>query len=255
LKKTSTDSIILRDSGIVHITQPFKGHRFTLDSVLLADFCRMKPRARVLEPGAGTGVVSLLLAKRFPKARFVADEFDAHAYKLLVENIRRNGLDDTIVPIDTNIRYLNRSLSPNSFDVIVANPPYRQSGTGRQSPSPERQVARHDGAASLPCWLNLQSLLKHRGKYVLVFPADRAAELMGLLREKKLEPKRLRFVHPYLNKPALLVLLEAVKGAHAGLDVLSPLIVHAQDGGYTDELKAIYGMHKNGPADKRRNQD
>jgi len=242
VNRTSTDSIALRDSGIVYITQPLKGHRFTLDSILLADFCRIKPKDRVLEPGAGTGIISLLLAKKFPHARFVADEFDSHAYDLLSGNIRKNGLENNIVPVDKDIKYLSRSIAPNAFDAIIANPPYIKSGAGRKSPSLERQTARHDQAASLPLWLNLQALLKTKGKYFLVFPAYRAVELTSLLREKKLEPKRLRFVHPHMHKPASLVLLEAVKGAGAGIEVLPPLIVHEQDCGYTDEMKEMYGM-------------
>jgi tRNA1Val (adenine37-N6)-methyltransferase len=67
------DSISLRDAGIVSIVQPIKGFRFTLDSLLLADFCRIKPRDRTLELGAGTGIISILLARKFPGARFVAD--------------------------------------------------------------------------------------------------------------------------------------------------------------------------------------
>ena len=86
------DSISLRNAGIVSITQQKKGVRFTLDSLLLADFCCIKPRDRVLEPGAGTGIISLLLARKFPKARFVADEIEPGAYKLLLHNIEDNGL-------------------------------------------------------------------------------------------------------------------------------------------------------------------
>ena len=92
------DSISLRSAGIVFITQQKKGVRFTLDSLLLADFCSIKPRDRVLEPGAGTGIISLLLARKFPKARFVADEIEPHAYELLLHNIEDNGLARTSRP-------------------------------------------------------------------------------------------------------------------------------------------------------------
>ncbi len=234
------DSISLRDAGIVTIIQPKKGARFSLDSLLLADFSRMKPRDRVLEPGAGTGVVSILLAKKFPGAQFVADEVEPHAYDLLCRNIQDNGLADNIAPVDRDIRHLNRSIVPDAFDAIVANPPYTKWGTGRKSPSAERQTARHDRSAPLPLWLNLQTLLKNKGRYFLVFPARRAAELMALLRGNKLEPKRLRFVYPYAQKPASLVLLEAVKSAGVGLEALLPLVVHEAGGGYTEEMRRIY---------------
>lgn len=236
------DSISLRGAGVVTIVQQKHGNRFTLDSLLLVDFCRIKSNDRILEPGAGSGVISLLLAKKFPKTSIVADEFEPHAYELLNQNIEANGLPGRILPGDRNIRYLNRSIAQESFDVIVANPPYIKSGAGRQNPSRERLVARQDLSAPITVWLNLQRLLKNRGRYFLVFPADRATELLTLLHKKKLEPKRLRFVHSYQNKPASLILVEAVKSAASGLVVMPPLIVHEKGGGYSDEMREIYGM-------------
>jgi tRNA1Val (adenine37-N6)-methyltransferase len=236
------DSISLRGAGVVYITQPKKGARFTLDSLLLADFCRIKPHDRILEPGAGTGVISLLLAKKYPHARFVADEVEPLAYGLLCQNIKNNGLCDSIVSVDGDVNYLSRSIAPNAFDVIVANPPYVQVGTGRACPSIERQTARQDQAASINSWINLQTLLKTRGRYILVFPARRSVELMFSLSGKKLQPKRLRFAHPYHDKPASLVLIEAIKGTGAGLEILPPLIIHEQGGGYSEEMRKIYGL-------------
>lgn len=236
------DSISLRGAGVVTITQPRKGFRFTLDSLLLADFCRIKPRARVLEPGAGTGIISLLLAKKFPQARFLADEIDPRACELLGQNIVTNGLSGNIVPLAQDIGQLGRTLERETFDVIVANPPYTKCGSGKTSPSNERQVARQDQTASLVLWLDLQRLLKNKGRYVLVFPASRIAELISLLRERNLEPKQLRFAHPFEDKPASIVLIEAIKAGGIGLKVLPPLIVHEEGGGYTAEMREIYGV-------------
>lgn len=242
MESITHDSISLRDAGVVYVAQPGKGFRFTQDSVLLADFCRIKTGDRVLEPGAGTGIISLLLAKKFPAARFVVDEVEPIVYSLLLCNIGTNGLSEKIVSLDQDVRCLHRSFALNAFDVIVANPPYGKWGHGRTSPSFSRQAARQDRLAPLPAWLNLQKLLKNGGRYFLVFPAPRAAELISLLRQKQLEPKRLRFVHPRLHKPASLVFIEAVKAAGAGLEVLPPLIVHGENGGYSDEMRQIYAL-------------
>jgi tRNA1Val (adenine37-N6)-methyltransferase len=241
MTSATLDSISLRNAGVVSIAQPKKGFRFTLDSLLLADFCRLRKRDRFLEPGAGTGIISILLARKFPSARIIAVEVELQAFDLLCQNIRRNGLVDVIIPLDRDIRYLGRSLAPGSFDVIIANPPFTKCGTGKTSPSRERQTARQDETASLAHWLDLQILLKDRGRYFLVFPAGRAAELMSLLRERGLEPKRLRCVHPFQDKPASLVLIEAIKTKGIGLDILPPLIVHQKSGGYSKELQEIYG--------------
>ncbi|MGE5807852.1 MAG: tRNA1(Val) (adenine(37)-N6)-methyltransferase [Nitrospirota bacterium] len=248
MESITHDSISLRGAGVVYVAQPKTGFRFTQDSILLADFCSLKSGDRVLEPGAGTGVISLLLAKKFPAARFVADEVEPIAYGLLRRNIETNGLSERIVPLDRDARYLNRSFAQSSFDIIVANPPYRKAGHGRTSPSAFRQTARQEPRAPLAAWLNLHKMLKNGGRYFLVFPAPRAGELMAQLRKKKIEPKRLRFVHPRLHKPASLVLIEAVKAAGIGMEVLPPLIVHGESGGYSEEMRQVYELPQDSPS-------
>lgn len=236
------DTIALRGTGVVQILQPAKGHRFTLDSILLADFCRIKPKDRVLEPGSGSGVVSLLLAKKHPRAFFTAVEVQAQLANFCEQNIIDNSLDGRINVIARDLRRVSKTLDQGSFSVIVANPPYIKEGTGRISPHAARHIARHDRKASLESWLNLHRYLKNSGKYYLVFPAARLAELATLMKRRKLEPKRLRLVHPYRNKHASLVLLESVKEGGCGLEVLPPLIVHEAGGGYTEEMREIYGL-------------
>jgi len=242
MTSSTLDSIVLRNAGMVSIAQPKKGFRFTLDSLLLTDFCSVKPLDRILEPGSGTGIISILLARKFPRAWIVASEVEPQAFNLLCQNIQRNGLADVIMPLERDLRYLGRSIAPGFFDVIIANPPYIKNGTGRESPSREKQTARQDVTASLPHWLDLHTFLKNKGKYFLVFPASRSAEIMSLLRTRGMEPKRLRCVHPYQEKPASLVLIEARKTNGVGLEILPPLVVHEQGGGYSKEMRAIYGM-------------
>ncbi|HUI46943.1 MAG TPA: methyltransferase [Nitrospirota bacterium] len=233
------DQIALRGAGMVNITQPEKGARFTLDSLLLADFCRFKPRDAILEPGSGTGVISLLLAKKYPRASVVSVEVQATVAKLCSQNIADNGLDGRIVLLNQDIREIHRSLKPASFDAIVANPPYSRIGTGRQSPVQDRSTSRHDRLGTIQAWLDLRIFLRNRGRYFLVFPAGRTAEILSLLRAGKLEPKRIRFVHTRQDNPALLILIEAMKSAGPGLEVLAPLIVH-EAGGFSPEMRQIY---------------
>lgn len=237
------DSIALRGAGVIGITQPEKGHRFTLDSILLADFCRIRPKDRVLEPGAGTGIISLLLAKKHPAAHVTVVEIQPQLALLCERNAAANSLGNRILVIRRDLRRLGRTLDPGSFSAIVANPPYIKEGTGRTSPHASRQLARQDRAAPLAAWLNLHRYLKNGGKYSLVFPAARLAELAALMKKRKLEPKRLRMVHPYQDRPASLVLVEAVKHASTGLEVLPPLVIHRSGGDYSDEMTQIYGLN------------
>jgi tRNA1Val (adenine37-N6)-methyltransferase len=236
------DSISFRGAGVVAVTQQKKGARFTMDSLLLADFCRVNSRDRILEPGAGTGIISLLLAKRYPHTQIIAVEMHHATAELCRVNIAQNGLERRITLIVDDITHVKSALKPSSFDVIIANPPYSSWNAGRKSPSFERQTARHDKSAPLAAWLDLHTQLKNKGRYCLVFSAGRAAELLSLLRENKLEPKRLRFVHPADGKPAYLVLIEAVKSAGIGLEVMPPLIICDTAGSYTREIREIYHL-------------
>jgi len=239
--RATRDSIAMRGAGIVHVAQSSTGHRFTLDSILLADFCRVKPRERVLEPGAGTGIVSLLLAKKHPRSRFYPVEVQDDLYLLCSENLETNGLEN-VIPVHRDVRRLYQSIDPRHFDVLVANPPYRRSGTGRVSPDRGRKIARQDLFGEIELWLDLGKFLKQGGRYNLVFPAARLAELLALMRKRLLEPKRIRPVHPYQDKPASLALVEAVKAGGTGLEMLPPLVVHEPGGAYSREMKDIYGL-------------
>jgi tRNA1Val (adenine37-N6)-methyltransferase len=238
--QTTHDTISLRGAGVIQVTQPVTGHRFTLDSILLADFCRVKPGERVLEPGAGTGIISLLLAKKYPRAAFFAIEVQPSLASLCEQNITSNGLTGRMQMVRKDLRRIGRTLAPGSLSGIVANPPFIKEGSGRTSPDRSRHTARQAQTTSLGSWFNLQRYLKNGGRYCLIFPAARLAELVTLMRRRMLEPKRLRLVHPYADRPASLVLIEAVKQGGTGLEVLPPLIVHEQDGGYTEEMKDIY---------------
>jgi tRNA1Val (adenine37-N6)-methyltransferase len=236
------DSISLRGAGTIMIQQPKRGHRFTLDSVLLADFCRVKPKERVLEPGAGTGVISIALAKKHPRSLFYTVEIQPELVKLCEQNCIENGVQENVIRVKRDIRRFYQSINPGCFDAVVTNPPYMRTGTGRMSPLPERRVSRQDLLGKIEFWLDLHKFLKQRGRYTIVFPAIRLAEILSLMRARRLEPKRMRFVHPYCNKAASLVMIEAVKDAGVGLDVLPALFVHQTAGVYSEEMRRIYDL-------------
>lgn len=239
----TNDTIALRGTGVVRITQPVKGHRFTVDSILLADFCRIKPKERVLEPGAGTGIISLLLALKHPRSLFYPVEIQDSLYDLCRENYKANNLEN-VIPVHRDIRRLYQSIDPGGFDVVVTNPPYLKTGAGRLSADAGRRIARQDLLGRIEFWLALQKFLKQGGRYNLVFPAARLTELFAKMKKLPLEPKRLRLVHPFADRPASLFLIEAVKDGGTGLEVLPPLIVHEPGGGYTKEMRKIYGVEE-----------
>ena len=238
------DSIALRGAGVVYITQPKAAHRFTLDSLLLADFCRLRPRDTVLEPGTGSGIISILLARKFPASRLTAVEKEPEMANHARLNIDRNDLSSRVLLLEEDIRNLDKTDPAPVFDAIVTNPPYTKYGSGRRSPVKRKRVAREEISGSFEVWMDLQRFLRNRGRYFLIFPAARSGELISSLRSRKLEPKRARFVHSSPDKPALLILIEAIKAGGTGMEILPPLITHETNGNYSDEMQKIYGTKR-----------
>ncbi len=220
--------------------QPQDGYRFSIDALLLAGFVRLRPRERVVDLGAGCGVLALLLAAKFPQTFFVALELQARLACCVRLNTEANHLFNRVFPVRADLR--KPPLRPASFDVVVTNPPFRAPHTGRLSPSLEERIARHEIKATLTDVLEAaQGLLRERGRLYLVYPAQRLARLLAEARAKRLEPKLLRVVHSYPGDEGRLVLLEAVKGGGEELRILPPLFIYQRRGGpYAPEVEALF---------------
>lgn len=230
----------LRPAGL-KIIQAKSGYRFSLDPVLLCAFARVAKGERVADLGTGSGVLPLLLATRTGAGKIVGVEIQSTLADRARRSVLINGLQDKIDILEGDLRNLRGRLEPQAFDVVVANPPFRRPGTGRQAPVTERAVARHELAGGLADFLRAAAfLLKDGGRFYIVFLAERLVELLAGMRELRLEPKRLRCVHPRRGEGAGLVLVEGRKAGRAGLLVEPPL--HVYDGeAYSAEILAIYG--------------
>ena len=129
---------------------------------------------------------------------------------------------------------------PESFDLVVTNPPYRAPRSGRVNPDVEKQIARHEVRGKLMDFLRAAAyVLRKDGIFAGVFPAPRSVDLLAGMREQGIEPKRLRWVHSLVNDPASLVLVEGVKAGGVELRVMPPLIIYTRERKYTSELIAI----------------
>jgi len=227
--------------GSIIVYQPKKGFRFGIDSILLAHFLNLKPQDLVLEVGAGSGIISLIALKRFPKAKIFALELESIFIECLKRNILENKLQEKLFIIKGDIK--TSLFKSGIFDVIFSNPPYFKSKSGRKSPYEIENIARRDIEFELDEFLKkVSSLLKNKGKFYLVFTALRLAELIYLLKKNKLEPKLLRLVYSYPGSEAKLVLLLAVKNAKEEIRIFSPLYIYdSPKGNYTEEVKNMLG--------------
>ncbi len=212
-----------------------------MDAVLLAAFPILRRASQVAELGTGTGAVSLLLCARH-NCSVTGLELDPLLAELCSRNVRLNNLSDRVNIINADVRDVRKAFPPGGFDLVVANPPYRPAGKGRLRKG-ELAPACHELAGETQDFIFAAAwLLKYRGKFCLVQLPERLPELLAVCREYRLEPKRLQFVQPYQDKAPTAFLLEAIKGARPGLNVLPSLVVYNKDGSHTKELLACYDI-------------
>ncbi len=226
--------------GTLTIVQPADGYRFSLDSLLLADFARPRMQDRVLDLGCGCGVIAAMIAHLHRPRAVVGIELQQE----LAECARRNASENRLVNmavIQADIRQRKiAGIEPDSFDYVVANPPYRPSLGGRESPNTSRRIARGGDGASLREFVQAAARFsKGTARLGFIFTAIRTTELIAELKAKNLEPKRLRFVHPYGDAPASTVMIEARKGGRVEARIEPPLIVWERPGVYSAEAESI----------------
>jgi len=226
--------------GAVRIIQKKSGYRFSIDTLILSDFIRLKDKSRILDLGTGCGILALILAGTYPHSRIVALELDPEFIDLARRNIILNHYQPRISLIRGDLCQLPGFIKKGTFDAVVSNPPYRPLHRGRLNPNPQKAMARHEIRVTLPRLLeSVVHALKFGGKWLVIYPAWRLVSLLSLSRQQGLEPKKIRLVHSFREKEAEWVLMEAVFRGREELKVLPPLTVYQEVGVYGSELLQI----------------
>ncbi len=226
----------------VRVYQNKDGYRFSVDALLLYSFVRMKYAARIIDLGAGSGIIGLLLAKKYEASRVVLLELQEGLARLARKNVFLNGLGDRVGVERADIKEISGSFEPACFDLAVSNPPFRTATSGRISLGQEKAVARHELRMGFSDLVGAVShLLRPRGRFCLIYHPERIVEVFETFRLNRLEPKRIRFVHNSGDAVSKIVLIEAVKDGRPGLGIEKPLLIYNKDGSYTAELKKMYG--------------
>jgi tRNA1Val (adenine37-N6)-methyltransferase len=214
-------------NGKLQIIQKKKGYRFSMDAVLLSQFIKIRKNERVMDLGTGCGILPLLLSHTTKTHSFVGVEIQKGLAECAEKNVVLNHLEDRISILMQDFRELKEIFPPGSFDVILSNPPYRKYRTGRINPSIEKAIARHEIKGTLEDLISIASyLLPPKGRCYTIFPALRTVDLLMALRDGKLEPKRLQFVHPRIGEEAKFILTESIKTSGVELKLMEPLILH-----------------------------
>ena len=214
-------------------------YTFTSDSVVLANFIKLKAKDVCAEIGAGCGVISVLLSAKTNFSKIYAFELQDEMAALAEKYVILNDLQEKITVISDDVRNFSQHIERCSLDVVFSNPPYMKSDTTLNSNS-VRSQARHD--VSLPIddlCKTATDMLKFGGRFYVVFTASRTAELVYTLMQNNLEPKRIFFTENGRGK-VVLVVIEAVKGGKHGVEVLPNLVTNDQTGEYLKLLQTKY---------------
>lgn len=211
------------------------------DSILLADFAQPRGAARGIDLGCGSGILSLLLARKSEKLRMTGLELLPEAAAAARENMAANGLTERCEVIEGDIRRSRELFRAGSFDLAVSNPPYFAAGAGVPAPRADRAAARSEESCSLEELVAAAArLLRSGGALFLVYRPERLSELFCALHAQGLEPKRLRLVCGRIDAAPGMALVEARRGGKPGLRVEPMLILRDPDGGESEEYRRIY---------------
>jgi len=228
-----------------HIIQKTDAFCFGMDAVLLADFANVSKKEKVLDMGTGTGIIPILMEARTEGGHFTGLEIQEDFAQMASRSVAMNGQEDRIKIVCGDIKEASAIFGTDSFDVVVSNPPYMVDDHGLKNPDQRKAIARHEVLCNLSDLLReTKKVLKNKGRFYMVHRTYRMAEIMHEMVACGLEPKRIRFVHPYVDKEPNIMLIEAMKGGKSRIKIEPPLIVYEKPGIYTDEIYDIYGYKR-----------
>ena len=216
---------------------------FGVDAVLLSDFTKVKKGEAVLDMGTGTGIIPILLQAKKNGEHFTGLEIQEECAEMASRSVKYNHVEDKVSIVKGDIKRAAEIFGAASFHVVTCNPPYMIGQHGLQNPDMPKAIARHEVLCTLEDVAKSASLLlKEKGRFYMVHRPFRLAEIMTTLVKYKLEPKRIQFVHPFIDREPNMVLIEALKSGNSRVTVEKPLIVYKEPGVYTDDIKRIYGL-------------
>ena len=216
---------------------------FGMDAVLLANFARVKIKERALDLGTGTGIIPILLTAKTEGQSFVGLEIQEESADMAHRSVVHNHLEEKVEIVTGDIKEAAEIFGPVSFDVITVNPPYMIGQHGIANSSDTKAIARHEVLCTLDDVLRESAkILKPKGRFYMVHRPFRLAEILSKMVAAGIEPKRMRMVHPFIDKEPNMVLIEGARGGNSRMTIEPPLIVYKEVGVYNDELLAEYGM-------------
>lgn len=216
----------LQIGGLELIQNPEK-FCFGVDAVLLSDFVKVKSGETVLDLGTGNGIIPLLLSAKTEGRHFTGLEIQEDTAEMARRSVAHNGLEERIRIVTGDIKEAAAIFKPAFFDVITTNPPYMLADHGLRNPDDAKAIARHEVLCSLDDILReSMKMLQDKGRFYMIHRPFRLTEILTKMSYYKIEPKRIRFVHPYIDKEPTMVLIEGVRSARSRVTIEPPIIMY-----------------------------
>ena len=218
------------DLGIngYQIIQKEQGFCFGMDAVLLSDFAQVKNGGRVLDLGTGTGILPILMEAKTKAVHLTGLEIQPEMAEMAARSVKLNHLEYKIEIVEGDIKEASAIFSHDSFDTITSNPPYMIGQHGLKNPSETKAIARHEILCTLDDILRESEkiLADSKGRFYMIHKPFRLAEIMAKMCQYRIEPKRIQFVHPYIDKEPTMVLIEGLRGGKSRVTVEPPIIMY-----------------------------
>ena len=226
-----------------HIIQNPSKFCFGMDAVLLSNFARVKKGEKVLDIGTGTGIIPILLEAKTEGEHFTGLEIQEESADMARRSVAYNHLEDKIDIVTGDVKEAVNLFGSVFFDVVTTNPPYMIGAHGLQNKDSAKAIARHEVLCDLDDILRESAkVLRPGGRFYMVHRPFRLAEILSKMCAYKIEPKRMRLVHPYIDKEPNMVLIEGSRGGNSRMTVEPPLIVYREKNVYSEELLGEYWL-------------
>ena len=235
----SVDDLQLKGLNLI---QKQQGFRFGVDAVLLSHFANIKNKHRVIDLCTGTGIVPFLAYGKYGPKEVIGIEIQEDMVEMANRSSLLNNTTDVVKFVHGDLKDKALLDSLGKFDVLTVNPPYKLNNAGIINPNDKLAIARHEVMCTLEdVIIAARTLLKDNGRMFIVHRPERLADIFGIMRKYKIEPKRVRMVQPNTKKAPNIVLVEGQRDGGAFLKWEETLYVYDDNGNYSEEIDRIYG--------------
>lgn len=224
------------------IIQKRNGFKFGVDAVLLSDFAKIKNKDKIVDLCTGTGIIPFLLIGKYNPSEIVGVEIQQEMVDISNRSAELNDVCEKIRFVNIDLKNQNDIKALGRFDVVTVNPPYKLNSSGIINPSDNIAIARHEIACNIDDVINAtRILLKDNGRMYMVHRPDRLIDILVTMRKYRIEPKRIRMIHPNPSKAPNIVLIEGQRDGGSFLKWDPPLYVYDNNGKFSDQINKIYG--------------